>query len=340
MKQAVCALLLVGALAESSSAHVVYDRRTLRQWTEQARLIVVAEVLSPLRVWTAPDRSDHQEYFSVRVIETLAGAPPATELDVFAHAEGEPRLRVGDTMLLFLDPAAERAEFASLSTRFPYFTTQGAGQEWTIPPGDPALRSLAAAWHALSARGGAYSDRRDLLIRQLASHDRRLRADAMTEFVRMRASPEFAADRVGIERLTAMTKAADRSIPERIALIKLLDGIEGFSAASALVSLDRPDLSTRDRVTIIRACGYVTDPAATPWLREQLRSPDIDVQLAVLSAVRTGAHAVLADAVATLTKSPDPRVARAATRALAAIDSRTTATRRDARDTAAPGSKP
>lgn len=322
MKQVVCALLVLGAVAGSTSAHVVYDRRTLRQWAEQAQLIVVAEVLSPLRVWTASDGSDHQEYFSVRVIETLAGASPGTELDVFAHAEGEPRLRVGDTMLLFLDPAAERAEFASLSTRFPYFTTQGAGQEWTFPPGDPTIPSLATAWRSLRLRGGTYSDRRDLLLRQLESHDSRLRGDALAELVRMRASTEFRTDRQGVERLIGMARSPDRSIRERVALIKLLDGVEGFSSASALLSLDRPDLATRDRVTIIRACGYVTGPGATAWLREQLRSPDTDVPLAVLSTIGNGAHPELADAVASLTKSPDTRLARAATRTLAAIRAR------------------
>lgn len=340
MKRLVCVLLLASAIAGDASAHVVYDRRTLRQWTEQARIIVVAKVLSPLRVWTAPDRSDHQEYFSVRVIETLAGAAPPTELDVFAHAEGEPRLRVGDTMLLFLDPTAERAEFASLSERFPYFTTQGAGQEWTFSPGDPAVPSVAKDWRALRERGGAYAGRRALLIRQLESRDPRLHADALAELVRMRASPEFAADREGIGRLVAMTRSAERSIPQRIALIKVLDGVDGFAAADALLSLDHPGLSTRDRSTLIRACGYVADPRVTAWLREQLGSPEVEVRLAVLSAVGTGVHPDLAEPVAALTESPDPRLAGAATRALAALDASAAATRRRTRPSRSPGGQP
>lgn len=320
MKRLVCALLLLGTLAGEASAHVVYDRRTLRQWTEQARLIVVVEVRSPLRVWTAEDGSDHQEYFSVRVVETLAGASPAEALDVFAHAEGEPRFRVGDTMMLFLDRTAEHSEFAALASRFPYFTTQGAGQEWTFVREDPTVPAIARAWRDLRGRPESHAARRKLLIRQLESDDSRLQADALVELLRLRQSPEFTADPEGRDRLVQMTSAGDLSISQRVALIKILDGTEGFSAAHALLALADADVDPRERITIIRACGFVRDPVITAWLREQLRAPDVELKLAALTAAGSGMHPDLSKQVARLALDPNPRLARAAVGALSAID--------------------
>ena len=114
--------------------------------------MVLARVLAPLRAWSAPDGSDHQEYFSAEVLERIDGDPGGKQIDVFAHAEGEPRLRTGDHVVLFLDETAQRAEFATLAVRFPHFTTQGAGQEWRFDPNDPTLPDLVRRWRALAGK--------------------------------------------------------------------------------------------------------------------------------------------------------------------------------------------
>jgi hypothetical protein len=102
-------------------AHVIYDRRTLRQWAQEADAIVVAQFRSGMQVWRAPDASDAQEFFSVRVIETLRGSV-AGDIEFFAHAEGEPRWRPGDVAILFLDRTAEHAELGRVAERFPHFS--------------------------------------------------------------------------------------------------------------------------------------------------------------------------------------------------------------------------
>ncbi|MEO2167351.1 MAG: HEAT repeat domain-containing protein [bacterium] len=320
MKRLVCALLAVAVACGAASAHVVYERRTLRQWTEQAQIIVVAEVRSELRVWSATDGSDHQEYFSVRVIELLVGDPGARDLDVFAHAEGEPRLRVGDTMLLFLDPTGERAEFRSLTARFPYFTTQGAGSEWSFVRGDSTIPSAARALIALRAGGGTYAARRTLLIQQLKAGDSRLRANAVSELVRLRLTSEFRADREGREELVKLTRSKDLSISRRVALIKILEGSENFSAARSLLDLAGSDIDPGERITIIRASGHMRDPAVTAWLEEQIRSPELEIKLAALTAAGAASHPELLQLVAELAVDPEQRVSRAAVRALAAMD--------------------
>jgi len=313
--------LIAGMLAASASAHIVYDRRTLPQWIARARLILVAEVRTPLLIWSAPDGSDHQEYFSVRVIEVLAGASPAQELDVFAHAEGEPRLRVGQNMLLFLDPTAEHAEFAHLASRFPYFTTQGAGQEWSFASGDATLPALARAWREVLRRGGSYQDRRTLVIRQLEMTDPRLRADALRQLLRLRGTQDFAADGAAQKRLAEMTATPDLSISQRIGLIKILDGIGGFSASSALMRLATSDLTAAERLAVIRACRGVDDAAIGVWLGDQLRSTDVDVTIAALTAVASPYHSALVEPIAVLAGDARQRVARSAVRSLAAIGS-------------------
>ncbi len=313
------ACLIVATIAAPAAAHIVFDRRTLPQWIARSRLVLVAEVRTPLLIWSAADGSDHQEYFSVRVIEALAGDSPAPQLDVFAHAEGEPRLRVGQSMLLFLERTAEHAEFAHLASRFPYFTTQGAGQEWSFASGDRTVPELARAWREVLRRGGSYTDRLALIVRQLETADPRLRADALRQLVHLRGTQDLAVDRSGRQRLAAMTETADLSVSQRLGLIKTLDGVGDFSTPSALLKMARSELTAAERLAVIRACRGVDDAALAAWLGEQLRSIDVDVTIAALAAVASPYHSMLVEPIAVLAGDLRPPVARAAVRSLAAI---------------------
>ncbi len=308
--------LFVGA----ALGHVVYQRRTLRQWAQQADLIVVAEILSPLRVWSAADGSDHQEYFSLRVVESVAGDPPSAAFDVFPHAEGAPRYAVGDTVMLFLDRTAERAEFAHLARRFPYFTTQGAGHEWKITAADDTIPSIARAWRA-EAGVGNYAAHRDLLIRQLETRHQQLRAEGIADLVLLSSSSAFRSDSEGIARLTAMLASHRLLIVERIGLIRALDGLAGFSGAEALLDLAAEVNDPADRIAVTRALGSATGEAVTEWLRAQLKAADPAVQIATLISLGAPRHASAVPDIAVLATSAEsePRVAHSAIRALGAI---------------------
>ncbi len=229
----IAALVVVGSLVASyATAHVVFQRRSLRQWSQQARILAVVEVTAPLRVWSAPDGSDHQEYFSARVLEVIDGDIEPGDIDFFAHAEGEPRYRVGDRALLFLDRSAEHSEFAKLSARFPLFTTQGAGQEWTFGSADRSIVDAAIAWRALRGKEG-YRDRVAVVLRQLESSDSRLQVEAMTDLVFLGRLPDFRADLQSKARIKALV-ASDRVVPSvRRGLEYVLSG-RASTAESAL----------------------------------------------------------------------------------------------------------
>lgn len=313
-------LTVLALMAAPLAAHVVYERQTLRQWAQQANTIVVAEITSPLRVWSAADGSDHQEFFSLRVVEVLAGDPQASEIDVFPHAEGAPLYEVGDRALIFLDRTAERAEFAHLASRFLYFTTQGAGHEWKLDATDETIPSIAMAWRAQS-RANAYPPPRDLLLRQIETNHPRLRAEAIAELVHLRSTAAFRADAEAFARLSAMARSDHYSAGERIGLIRILDGVQEFSAASALLELAADGGDAADRIDVIRACAGIRDERLTAWLRSLLATGDSATRVAALISLGDPWHSAAVEEIAGIAAAAgsEPRVAQAAVRALGTI---------------------
>lgn len=301
-------------------AHVVYERTSLRQWAQQAVLIIVAEITEPLHVWSAADGSDHQEVFTLRVIEVIAGTPPAESFRVFPHAEGAPLYEAGDRALLFLDRSGSRAEFASLAADFPYFTAQGAGQEWKLDVADPSPIEIARAWRGLAADPD-YASRRDLLLHQLASGYAQLRAEAIADLMRLRVDQEFRADPVAAARLAEMAAQPRRSLAERIGIVRTLNGVGGFSTVAALTGIAAEVGEGSGRAEVVRAFAGIRDPHATEFLRQQLAAGDVATQVAALSALADPWHAAAVADIAGLAQRPDTesRVAMAAVRALAGI---------------------
>ncbi len=308
------------ALATAAPAHVVYQRRTLRQWAQQCDVIVLAEILSPLQVWSAADRSDHQEFFTIRVVDHVAGEAVPESFDIFPHAEGEPRYEVGDRALLFLDRTAARAEFAPLAERFAYFTTQGSGQEWILRDQHSEALPIALEWRERRSSND-YRTRRDLLLRELAADDRRLRNEALADFAQLRSSDDFRADLQTQQRLAAMVRAERLAVAERISMIHLLDGIPGFSSSDEMLRLAKQTTEGGQRLSIIRACGALRDDAITAWLRRQLADSDRAVRIATLNALAHPWHAAAAEDLVAIASSPDSdvRIGASAIRALGGI---------------------
>jgi len=264
----------------AAAAHVPFDRPTLRRQAGEATVVAIVAFESPLSVWSAPDGSDHQEYYSVRLLQGLKGTPPPARFDFFPHAEGEPGFVVGDRALVFLEPTASRAEFVSLAARFPYFSSQQPGQEWQLAKqGRSELVELAAAYTALPrlSDAAALSTLRALLLRGLRAQDPRLRDDALAELVRTRkesgepgllATPEQAAPFV---RLVGRGRLA---VPQRIALALLLEGAPGFDIDHALRALVREPLSNADRATLLRVAARRDDPALRAYVEACATDPD------------------------------------------------------------------
>jgi hypothetical protein len=272
---AAAALLLLAS--GRAGAHVLFDRTTLRQWTAEADATVVAEFTSGAQMWRAEDGSDRQEFFRVRVADVLEGAIEAgTTLDYFPHAEGFPRFRAGDRALLFLEHSADHPEFASLAPRFAWFSTQGAGQEWRLAPGPEGAAVEEIARRLAAYRSARPSDPRgalrDLLLAELASGVPRLRSDAITELIRMRAWPGFL-DAASTPGFAAWTESAALSATERLALVRVLEGAPGFDADARLRAMTQEPLAGAELAQLVRAAGARGDPALRVWLTTLVEDP-------------------------------------------------------------------
>lgn len=301
-----------------ADAHVVYDRRTLRQWAQEADVIVVAQFRSGMQVWRAPDESDAQEFFSVRVLETLRGTV-AGNIEFFAHAEGEPRWRPGDVAILFFDRTAEHGEFARVAQRFPYFSVQGAGHEWTLAPATrDEVVSIARRW-ATVHQPLPPEDLRTAFLRELRSGDTRLHADALAELAHAGCGAPLFADATAVEPFAALVTTGTLSAASRMALARALDGCPQFDVAGALRQLTEQPLAPRERIALIRAAGMTRDTTLGEWLVGLLTDPDPMVRREAIAALGHPWHTLGIAPLAKIAATDEDAAATAAVRALAAI---------------------
>jgi len=259
--------LAIGLGASGARAHVLFERATLRQWLLGADLAAVVEFETDASLWQAPDGSDRQDWFRVRVIETLRGSAPGPTLDFSPHAEGFPAFRAGDRALLFLSRSAQRPEFSAIAARFPWVSFQGAGQEWRLAGADgEAILAIARRWAALAtARTGVTTELRAVLLAELASGVARLRGDALAELVALRAVPGFL-DAPTTAAFAAWADAPGLPSSQRLALAKLLEGAPGFDAGARLRALTEEPLDGPVLLQLIRVAGASEDPRLRPWL--------------------------------------------------------------------------
>lgn len=255
-------------------AHVLFERATLREWLLGADLAIVARIESGPDVWQAPDGSDRQEWFRVRVLETLRGTAPGATLDFTPHAEGFPDFRPGDRVLLFLARSERHPELATIAHRFPWVSFQGAGQEWRLVGADgEAIVGLAKRWAALTrAREGVEDELRAVLLAELASGVARLRSDAIAELVKLRRLPGFLDART-TAAFAAWADAPGLPFAERLALVRLLDGAPGFDAAARLQALVAEPVDGPLLLQLIRAAGASGDARLRPWLVARSADP-------------------------------------------------------------------
>lgn len=275
------AVALLGLLAGAANAHVLFDRATLRQWSADSAAIVVAEFESDVEMWSAEDGSDRQEFFRVRVVESLFGATPLGPLEFFPHAEGFPSFHKGDRALLFLERTSDRLEFTSLAPRFRWFGAQGAGQEWKLAPGASGDAVLEIARRLSGQRSSRPSDPRralrDLILAELASGVPRLRSDAIAELIRARDVPGFF-DGETLPAFTVWIDGRELSATERLALIRILDEAPGFDADARLRAMTLESLTGRELTQLVRAAGSREDPRLRAWLAALAVDPRPEVQ--------------------------------------------------------------
>ncbi len=321
---------------ELAPAHVVLARSSLRQHLQHSAASLVVEFLSDAQLWTAPDGFDHQEYFRVRRLETLAGEATPEAFDFFPHAEGFPAFRKADRALLFLERSAEHPLFVSLAPRFTYFSVQGAGDEWKLTgEAGVAIIELARAYAAW-LRGPPEprsAGLRALLLRELGSGVERLRADAIGELIRLRTSPAVFDSPEAVAPFVALIDAAPASsaaapaggqagtLPfrTRIALVRLFEGAAGFDALTQWRGLATRAQSGADRRALVQAAAAVKGSALSAWLASQLSSDDLSLRRAAAAALGRPWHASQRDALVGALEDPDLGVVRAAIDALGSL---------------------
>jgi hypothetical protein len=256
-------------IATAARAHVVFDRGTLRQWTADSAAAAVVVFESDGQLWRADDGSDRQDFFRVRVETVLYGALAKGPLEFFPHAEGFPSFRAGERALLFLERTADRIEFTSLAPRFPWFSTQGAGQEWKIPPGEAGVRILEVAQRLASHRTQRPADPgralREVLLAELGSGVARLRRDAIAELITARSRPGFL-DAESMRSFGAFADAGELSVTERLALVRVLDGASGFDAAARLRAMTREPIEGPALTQLVRVAGASDDAVLRAWV--------------------------------------------------------------------------
>lgn len=289
IRAALSIVLAVAGFAAPTRAHVIFDRTTLRQQAEGAASVAVVELETGLVTWSAPDGSDHQEYLRARTISVLKGeALPAT-IELFPHAEGEPRWQAGERAIVFLDRTAQRAEFLSLAARFPWFTVQGAGQEWVLDAtGEGEVTASVRAWIDLAAHAvdaDATARLRETLLRQLRARDERLRRDAISELVRARQRPDLFAAPKDVAPFAKLCAPGRLAPSERVALALLLDGAPGFDTNARLRAMTREPLSPPDRLVLARASALRGDAALRAWLEALRDDPDLGLRSEVEAAL-------------------------------------------------------
>lgn len=320
-----CLLAASLSAAQEAPAHVIVQRAGLRQLLQSSDVAVVVEFASPLKLWSAPDGSDRQEYFSVRTVETLAGPPPPPRFDVFPHGEGMPAWREGERAILFLERTGARPEFARLATRFPYFTIQETGQEWRLAGEDGGrVRAAAKAYRTLSTASGpaAAASLRKLLVENLRSGLSPLRADAVAELARAVAVPGFFSGPGDVAPFEALlARASGLPLTTRVVLARLLAGAPGFDVGAALRARTQEPLTREEHLQLVRVLGALDDPALSAWIAAGLASPDPALRREAAYALAQPWHAAQAAGLVTALADPDPGVARAALRALGALGS-------------------
>ncbi len=308
--------------AAPSHAHVRYDRPTLAGWARAADAVVIAEVRQPLHVWRAPDGSERREVLDVAVRDVLLGAGLPRELEVLIHAEGEPAFARGDRAVLFLARTARHAGLARLAARFPFLSTQGAGQEWRLGSGgdlgDGELTDVVRGWLRLRACTDPAATRH-LLLRELRSADERLRADAILELVAARGRAGLLAMPADVAPFAALATGEGLRVPEALALARALDGAGGFRASEAMLAQVGRAAERRDRVALLRAAASVADPRLDAWIASELDQPDALLRAEAATALGRPWRAAYAGALARASRDPEERVALAALRALSAL---------------------
>jgi hypothetical protein len=285
---AALSLLVLAAATQPAIAHVMLGRPTLRHWVVQSDLALLVEFESDSQMWQAENGSDRQEFFRVRVLETLRGVAPGAVVEFFPHAEGFPGFRAGDRALLFLERTIDEIELAPLAPRFAWHSRQGAGQEWRLagPEGEATL-AAARRWVALR-EGGAGDPRpglRAALLGQLASGVVRLRLDALAELARLRLLPGVL-DAPTLAALERWAAAPALPVTHRLALVRLLEGTTGFDAAAHLRALAREPLGEREAAQLARVAARADDPALRAWLVERSHDPRPAVRREASAALR------------------------------------------------------
>ncbi len=312
------------ALPPAAAAHLLHPGQTLRRLARSADLVVIAELPHGEGQWRAPD-GERVATFEARVVEVLAGTPPAEpRFEFFAHALIVPGWQAGDRAILFLHRTRGTPELAPRSVRFPFYSVQLPGREWRISGASDA--AIVEATRAYADLAGLPDDQRlprfrQILVTCLGSSIEPLVTDALSEIAAVGVSEAFLPDAPSVAPFAAIARDPTRPLVTRLALAKALKDRPGFDFDAALVALTAGEHPPAELRSLLRTAADSQAPALGLWIAGVLDHDDPLIRREAAYALGRPWHAVRAPALAKALADPDLRVSRAAVRALGAMGS-------------------
>jgi hypothetical protein len=317
---ALVALLLCGGAARG---HIVYGRPTLLSLVGGAERVAHVQIVDPSALVVLEESGERRPVVVASLRTALKGGGESGENLRFAtHGHGMDGYLDGEEGIVFLAPLERSRELAALAAAgVRWVSFQDHDVRYVVTPENRArllgaIQAYVAA-EALAEPGARLAALRRVTLDLIGSGDLRLASGAVQDLALSGDLPLVtAADAPGLVERVVTSPAHPLGV--RLALLSELDRRRLVDGPSLWLALLR-DTPMPDRVQVARVAGRHPSPAVGAELVALLGSDDDALAAGAALALGSPAHAQATPSLARALEHPDPRVRRAAIRALAAI---------------------
>ena len=314
---------LVVVHADGGLAHIVYGRPTLLSLTTGAELVARVRVVDPTA--SAGSAGARRSVVKTELREVLKGSRPSGSTLVFApHGHGVAEYQAGEEAIVFLVPIDKSRELGALEAAgVRWVSFQEHDARYVLEDGNRdrllrAVRSYVAASEAASP-ADRLRQLRAITARLILSGDARLAAGAVQDFAVVPGLPLLATEDVPV-LVEKVVRSEEAPVSVRTALLTELGRRKMVDAAPLWVGLMRTTPKP-DRQQVVRAAGRHPAPTVDAALLELLAGSDAELAEAAALALATPGHAGTIEPLGRAALRPEPRVRRAAIRALGSVGS-------------------
>jgi len=320
----------LGLVPPAVWGHIVYGRPSLLTLVGGAAIVAHVRVVDPRTLVEIPDAGKRRPAVEVEIREVLKGAEalgsdaePGRRLRFASHGHGVAEYRRDEEALVFLVPIEASRELDSLrAAGIQWVSFQEHDARYVVEP--PGRDRLLAAVRAYAVAGAAEPAQRLRRLRAITlelilSGDERLAVAAVQDAAVTEGLPLIASSDVPVlvERVVR-SPSAPTSV--RTALLAELERRRLVEGPPLWLELLR-STGKVDRLQVVRAAGRHPSPQVEAALTGLLVGEDPDLAEAAAVALASPAHAPAVEPLVGALSRPEPRVRRAAVRALGAIGS-------------------